>query len=219
VSDLYLPPPSGESTPTAVQRAEAERVAKQVAEHFSGLYADPSLDDKARLQETMKAIVDAYGVLRLQWSALGQSPDHGVALLRKLKARCPEVPFVFYSRKITPEDVIRVLQAGAVDAIRKGALKDEEVLARLATADAWDRSHATTFAVLPPGSAHPEGITTDSKGNFYVVTWDYDHPAHLGHLIVFSRDGRFQRRVEIAGASSRLRRYQLSTRHGRPVGR
>jgi sugar lactone lactonase YvrE len=71
-------------------------------------------------------------------------------------------------------------------------------------ADAWDRSHATTFAVLPPGSAHPEGITTDSKGNFYVVTWDYDHPNHLGHLIVFSRDGKFQRRVEIAGASSRL---------------
>jgi len=71
-------------------------------------------------------------------------------------------------------------------------------------ADAWDRSHATTFAVLPPGSAHPEGITTDSKGNFYVVTWDYDHPGHLGHLVVFSRDGKFQRRVEIAGASSRL---------------
>jgi DNA-binding beta-propeller fold protein YncE len=71
-------------------------------------------------------------------------------------------------------------------------------------ADAWDRSHATTFAVLPPGSAHPEGITTDSMGNFYVVTWDYDHPNHLGHLIVLSRDGKFQRRVEIAGASSRL---------------
>jgi hypothetical protein len=71
-------------------------------------------------------------------------------------------------------------------------------------ADAWDRSHATTFAVLPPDSAHPEGITTDSKGNFYVVTWDYDHPNHLGHLIVLSREGKFQRRVEIAGASSRL---------------
>jgi sugar lactone lactonase YvrE len=71
-------------------------------------------------------------------------------------------------------------------------------------ANAWERSHATTFAVLPPGSAHPEGITTDTKGNFYVATWDYDHPNHLGHLIVFSRGGKFQRRVEIAGASSRL---------------
>jgi len=69
---------------------------------------------------------------------------------------------------------------------------------------AWDRSHATQFAVLPQGSAHPEGITTDSKGNFYVTTWDYDHPGHLGHLIVFAPDGQFLRRVEIAGSSHRL---------------
>lgn len=69
---------------------------------------------------------------------------------------------------------------------------------------AWDRSTATTFATLPPGSAHPEGITTDSKGNFYVTTWDYDHPGQLGHLIVFSPEGKFQHRVEIAGSSNRL---------------
>lgn len=134
VSDLYLPSPSGDTTPTAAQREEAARAAKQVAERFSGLYTDSSRDDKARLQETMKAIVDAYDMLKLQWSALGQSPDHGVAVLTKLKARYPEVPFVFYSRKITPEDVIRVLRAGAADAIRKGALKREEVLVRLAAA-------------------------------------------------------------------------------------
>lgn len=134
VSDLYLPSFSGDTTPTAAQREEAARAAKQVAERFSGLYADSSLDDKARLQETMKVIADAYGMLRLQWSALGQSPDHGVELLTKLRARFPEVPFVFYSRKITPEDVIRVLGAGAADAIRKGALNDEEVLVRLAAA-------------------------------------------------------------------------------------
>ena len=82
----------------------------------------------------MNAIADAYDMLKLQWSALGQSPDHGVSLLTRLKARYPEVPFVFYSRKITPEDVIRVLRAGATDALRKGALKDEEVLVRLAAA-------------------------------------------------------------------------------------
>lgn len=69
---------------------------------------------------------------------------------------------------------------------------------------AWDRSTATTFAILPQGSAHPEGITTDFKGNFYVTTWDYDHPGQLGHLIVFSPEGKFQRRVEIAGSSNRL---------------
>jgi len=72
------------------------------------------------------------------------------------------------------------------------------------SADAWDRSQATTFATLPQGSAHPEGITTDSKGNFYVVTWDYERPGKLGHLIIFAPDGRFQRRVEIAGSSNRL---------------
>jgi len=84
----------------------------------------------------MKAISDAYARLKLQWAALGQSPDNGVALLKKMTNQYPDTPFVFYSRKITPEDVIRVLQAGAVDAIRKGTLKNEEILARLATAQA-----------------------------------------------------------------------------------
>jgi hypothetical protein len=55
-----------------------------VAEHFAGLYAGPSLDDKARLRKTMRAIAEAYEALRLQWNALGQSPDHGVALFTKL---------------------------------------------------------------------------------------------------------------------------------------
>ena len=76
----------------------------------------------------------------------------------------------------------------------------------------WDRSVATTFATLPQGSAHPEGITTDSKGNFYVVTWDYERagkvgtviPGKVGHLIVFAPDGTFMRRVEIAGSSNLL---------------
>jgi DNA-binding NarL/FixJ family response regulator len=134
VSDLYLPSSSGDTAPTAAQRDAAATAAKKVAEHFSGLYTDPHRDDKGRLQETMKAIAEAYAMLRLQWSALGQSPDNGVGLLAKVKARYPEVPFVFYSRKITPEDVILVLQSGAADAIRKDALKNEEVLARLARA-------------------------------------------------------------------------------------
>jgi sugar lactone lactonase YvrE len=71
-------------------------------------------------------------------------------------------------------------------------------------AHAWDRSQMTAFATLPRGSAHVEGITTDSKGNFYVVTWDYERPGQLGHLIVFAPDGKFLRRVEIAGSSNRL---------------
>lgn len=58
------------------------------------------------------------------------------------------MPFVFL-RKITPEDVIRVLRAGAADAIRKSALKDEEVLARLAAAqELHRRKDAQTIRAL-----------------------------------------------------------------------
>jgi DNA-binding NtrC family response regulator len=134
VSDLYVPPLTGDTTPTAAQRDAAATASKKVAEHFSGLYTDPHRDDKGRLKETMTAIAEAYAMLKLQWNALGQSPDNGIALLTKVKVHYPEVPFVFYSRKITPEDVIRILKAGAVDAIQKGALKNKELLARLARA-------------------------------------------------------------------------------------
>ena len=71
-------------------------------------------------------------------------------------------------------------------------------------ANGWDRSVVTEFATLPAGSAHPEGITVDSKGNVYVVTWDVERPGKLGHLIVFAPDGTFQRRVEVAGSQNRL---------------
>ena len=142
VSDLYLPPRSGDSTPTRVERDAAAKAAKQVAERFSALYVDPASNDKARLKTTMRIISAAFDLLELQWKALGQDPDHGVELLAQLKALHPSVPLVFYSRKITPKDVIRVLQAGAVDAIQKGALKNEEVLARLASAyEIWHREN------------------------------------------------------------------------------
>lgn len=134
VSDLYLPSEAGDRIPTSAERDGARKAAQEVGARFSNLYADESQDDKARLQETMKTISAAYAMLELQWSALGQSPDHGVALFAKVKRRYPEVPFVFYSRKITPEDVIRVLKAGAIDAIRKGALTDAQVLIRLEAA-------------------------------------------------------------------------------------
>ena len=55
VSDLYLPPVNGDSTPTVEQRDTAALVAKQVADRFAGLYTDKLCDDKVRLQETMKA--------------------------------------------------------------------------------------------------------------------------------------------------------------------
>jgi DNA-binding NtrC family response regulator len=140
VSDLYLPPQDGDKVPTAVQRESAASAATQVGARFSHLYADPTGDDKARLKETMRIISAALEMLALQWTALGQHPDHGIELLTRLNSVHPTVPLVFYSRKITPKDVIRVLQSGAVDAIQKGALKNEEVLVRLARAyEIWHR--------------------------------------------------------------------------------
>jgi len=131
VSDLYLPGPDGNKDPTAKEGRDAKKAATHVGERFRQLFANQSLDDKGRLQETMRTIDSAYDALKLQWNAMGQSPDYGVELFAKLKERYPNVPFVFYSRKITPEDVIRVLKEGALDAIRKGALGKHEVLARL----------------------------------------------------------------------------------------
>ena len=140
VSDLYLPPQSGDEVPTAAQRESAASAAKQVAERFSHLYADATRNDKARLKETMRTISAAFEMLEMQWTALGQHPDHGVELLTRLKDIHPTVPLVFYSRKITPKDVIRVLQVGAVDAIQKGVMKNEEVLERLLRAyEIWHR--------------------------------------------------------------------------------
>lgn len=159
VSDLYLPRQSGDKVPTGAQRESAASAAKQAAKRFSQLYADPTRDDKARLKETMKTISAAFETLELQWTALGQHPDHGIELLTLLKGIHPTVPLVFYSRKITPKDVIRVLQAGAVDAIQKGALKNDEVLIRLARAhEIWHREDLrnlrarglnTNVAVIP----------------------------------------------------------------------
>jgi DNA-binding NarL/FixJ family response regulator len=133
VSDLYLPSPSGDRVSTETEKDKAREAAQKTGERFFRLYTSDSQDDKARLRETMEIIADAYALLRLQWSALGQSPDYGVAVFAKVKAQYPEVPFVFYSRKITPEDVIRVLKAGAIDAIRKGALTKYDLLVRLKT--------------------------------------------------------------------------------------
>ena len=73
VSDLYLPSSDGDAVPTKAQRDGAAGAAKKVAERFLGLYSNASLDDKARLRETMSAIWDANAMLKLQWSALGQS--------------------------------------------------------------------------------------------------------------------------------------------------
>jgi DNA-binding NarL/FixJ family response regulator len=62
---------------------------------------------------------------------VGTVSESRIALLSKLRKLYPSVPVVFYSRKITAEDVTAVLEAGAVDAIRKGALQSEELLSAI----------------------------------------------------------------------------------------
>ena len=70
---------------------------------------------------------------------------------------------------------------------------------------AWDRGEVERFATLPPGEAHPEGITVDHDGNVYVTTFAVNKPAtSTGTLFVFGRNGELLRQVSIAGSSRLL---------------
>jgi sugar lactone lactonase YvrE len=69
---------------------------------------------------------------------------------------------------------------------------------------AFDRGHAETFAVLPPGSTGPEGLTVGPDGNVYVTTFGFNAQGPASgpsHLFVFSPDGKLIRNVPIAGSS------------------
>ena len=72
------------------------------------------------------------------------------------------------------------------------------------TAHAWDRGDVDTFATLPPGERHPEGIAADSTGNIYVTTFDVTHGGRPGQLFVFGRNGKLIRQVGVAGSSNLL---------------
>src|SRR5882724_12653132 len=73
------------------------------------------------------------------------------------------------------------------------------------SAHAWIRSPATTFATLPAGSAHPEGITADAQGNIYVTTFAINGtPTGNGQLFVFGHDGKLVRQVNVANSSTLL---------------
>lgn len=71
-------------------------------------------------------------------------------------------------------------------------------------AQAWIRSPATTFAALPAGTAHPEGITADAQGNLYVANFDVSKAAGPGNIVVFDRAGRPLRTLDVAGSSPLL---------------
>jgi sugar lactone lactonase YvrE len=70
---------------------------------------------------------------------------------------------------------------------------------------AWERGKVETFATLPPGEAHPEGITVDREGNVYVVTVAVNKPqTSEGTLLVFDAQGKHVRTVGIKGSSRLL---------------
>lgn len=73
------------------------------------------------------------------------------------------------------------------------------------SAQAWDRSRAETFAVLPAEATNPEGITTDYSGNVYVATFAVGGTSSgVGQIFVFGKHGQLLRQVDIAGASTLL---------------
>jgi sugar lactone lactonase YvrE len=71
-------------------------------------------------------------------------------------------------------------------------------------AQAWDRGSVETFATLPAGTQHPEGITADRHGNIYVTTFDVSKAAGPGDLLVFGPNGRLLRHLQVAGSSNLL---------------
>jgi sugar lactone lactonase YvrE len=80
------------------------------------------------------------------------------------------------------------------------------LLAALAIhASAWIRSPAIAFAELPSGTAYPEGITADAHGNLYVANFDISKPiADPGNVLVFSRSGKFLRKLDVTASTPRL---------------
>src|SRR5712692_2907350 len=72
------------------------------------------------------------------------------------------------------------------------------------SAHAWLRSPATRVATLPPGTAHPEGLTVDSAGNIWVADFDVSKGSGPGDVIAFEPNGRLLRVLNPTGSSQFL---------------
>jgi sugar lactone lactonase YvrE len=92
-------------------------------------------------------------------------------------------------------------------------------LALLATplaTQAWERGKVETFANLPAGEAHPEGIAVDGEGNVYVATVAVNKPkTSEGTLLVFDRQGKHLRTVGIKGSTRLLLDIHFHPRTGK----
>ena len=92
-------------------------------------------------------------------------------------------------------------------------------LALLATplaTKAWERGKVETFATLPAGEAHPEGIAVDGEGNVYVATVAVNKPkTSEGTLLVFDRQGKHVRTVGIKGSTRLLLDIHFHPRTGK----
>lgn len=71
-------------------------------------------------------------------------------------------------------------------------------------AQAWTRLPAVTFATLPAGTAHPEGITADDRGNLYVANFDVGKASGPGDVLVFDRHGKLLRKLSVTDSSALL---------------
>src|SRR6185295_13968176 len=81
---------------------------------------------------------------------------------------------------------------------------------------AWERGKVETFATLPAGEAHPEGIAVDRAGNVYVTTVAANKPpSSEGTLLVFDPRGRHLRTVTVKGSSRLLLDIQFHPRTGK----
>ena len=74
-------------------------------------------------------------------------------------------------------------------------------------AEAWTRTSAATFAVLPAGTPGPEGLEVDSRGNVYVTTFGFTASGSVttpGQLLVYDANGNLLRNLFVTGASPHL---------------
>jgi|HubBroStandDraft_1064217.scaffolds.fasta_scaffold00207_28 sugar lactone lactonase YvrE len=78
------------------------------------------------------------------------------------------------------------------------------IVSSMTPALAWDRGQVDIFAVLPAGTAGPEGLTVGPNGDVYVTTFGFTSAGAVtteAQLFVFRPNGTLVRQVGIQNAS------------------